>query len=217
MSNLALTKALVDTLPFGVPGLFNPWKDTCDDDLAVNGPDAKLLRLAAYLDCSPRFIICGEAPGHLGCRHSGIAFTSERQLLAGTIPRVAREPVRLTSRKLPFAEPSATIVWRVLNELGIANETLLWNALQMHPHAPGNPRSNRTPTNTELMQGAPAMRLLVEAFPNAKLVAVGRKAESLLQDMGIAVVGQVRHPANGGAREFTEGLRALISASPAIA
>lgn len=212
--SLALTKALIDTLPFGVPGLFNPWKDHCDDDLQSNGPDAKLARLAAYLDCAPRFIICGEAPGHLGCRHSGIAFTSERLLLEGVIPRVPSEMSRLTSRKLPFSEPSATIVWRVLNELGIAQETILWNALQMHPHAPGNPRSNRTPTTTELLQGAPAMRLIVQAFPNAKLVAVGRKAEGLLQEMGITVVGQVRHPANGGARAFADGLAALISGAP---
>jgi uracil-DNA glycosylase len=213
MGNLALAQALVDTLPHGVPGLFNPWKDVCADDLENNGPAAKLARLAAYLDCEPRFIVAGEAPGHLGCRHSGIAFTSERLLLEGAIPRVARETSRLTSRKLPFSEPSATIVWRVLNELGIAHQTILWNALQMHPHAPGNPRTNRTPTQGELLQGAPAMRLLVEAFPNAKLVAVGRKAEGLLQEMGIAVVGQVRHPANGGARQFADGLRALISSA----
>lgn len=207
----ALAQALVDTLPAGVPGLFNPWKDVCADDLANNGPDAKLERLAAYLDCAPRFIICGEAPGHLGCRHSGLAFTSERQLLAGAIPRVPQEPARLTSRNLPFAEPSATIVWRVLNTLGIASETILWNALQMHPHKPGDPRTNRTPTTSELMQGAPAMRLLVEAFPHSQIVAVGRKAELLLQEMGIAVVGQVRHPANGGARAFEEGLAALMA------
>jgi uracil-DNA glycosylase len=212
-SALSLAHALVATLPSGVPGLFNPWVDHCADDLPGNGPNDKLQRLAAFLDCAPRFIVCGEAPGHLGCRHSGIAFTSERLLLEGAIPRVAREAARLTSRKLPFSEPSATIVWRVLRELGIEQETLLWNALQMHPHAPGNPRSNRTPTRAELLQGAPAMRLLVEAFPDAQLVAVGRKAEELLREMGIAVAGQVRHPANGGATAFAEGLRALVRSS----
>lgn len=212
MANRALARVLVDTLPSGVPGLFNPWRDHCTDDLPANGPEAKLERLAAFLDGAPRFIVCGEAPGHLGCRHSGIAFTSERLLLEGAIPRVPRETARLTSRKLPFSEPSATIVWRVLKELGISHETLLWNALQMHPHKPGNPRSNRTPTNAELMQGAPAMRLLVEAFPDAQLIAVGRKAEGLLTDMGITTVGQVRHPANGGATAFAEGLRTLKEA-----
>ncbi len=210
---IALARTLVDTLPFGVPGLFNPWKDVCNDDLVCNGPEDKLRRLAAHLSGTPRFIVCGEAPGHLGCRHSGIAFTSERLLLEGAIPRVARPDSRLTSRKLPFSEPSATIVWRVLNELGIAQETVLWNALQMHPHKPGDVRTNRTPTPKELMQGAPAMRILVDAFPTTKLIAVGRKAETLLQEMGLETAGQVRHPANGGATAFAVGLRKLVQQS----
>lgn len=215
MPNITLATRLVGTLPSGIPGLFNPWKDSCPDDLDSNGPEAKLERLAAHLDCAPRFIICGEAPGHLGCRHSGVAFTSERLLLEGAIPRIACDAPRLTRRKLSFSEPSATIVWRVLRELGISEETILWNALQMHPHLPGNPSSNRTPTAKELMQGAPALRILVDEFPDTKVVAVGRKAELLLQEMGIPVYGQIRHPANGGATLFTEGLRALIAQSRA--
>jgi hypothetical protein len=87
--------------------------------------------------------------------------------------------------------------------------TLLWNALQLHPHKPGNEASNRTPTDAELMQGAPAIRLLVEAFPHAKVVAIGRKSELLLAEVGIATAGQVRHPANGGATAFREGLQGL--------
>jgi uroporphyrinogen-III synthase len=54
------------------------------------------------------------------------------------------------------------------------------------------------------------MRLLVEAFPKAKVVAVGKKAEGLLREMGIQVAGAVRHPANGGATEFSSGLQALM-------
>lgn len=204
-----LADALVGTLPSGLPGLFNPWADVCPDDLACNGPAEKIARLASHHDGTPRFILCGEAPGHLGCRHSGVAFTSEKQLLEGSIPRIPREPQRLTSRKLPFSEPSATIVWRVLRELGVETQTVLWNALQMHPHKPGDHRTNRTPTDTELIQGAPAMQLLVEAFPDAQLIAIGRKSELLLQRMGVAPAGQVRHPANGGANEFAAGLRAL--------
>lgn len=151
--------------------------------------------------------------GHLGCRHSGIAFTSERLLLAGAIPRVPCVDPRLTLRKLSFSEPSATIVWKVLRKLDIEQDTVLWNALQMHPHKPGNVRSNRTPTDKELALGTPAMRILVEAFPHAKLIAVGRKAELLLGQMGIATAGQVRHPANGGATAFAEGLALLAGAA----
>lgn len=217
MRDLTLAKRLVETLPHGVPGLFNPWHDVCEDDLPINGPNEKLQRLAAHLDCKPRFIVCGEAPGHLGCRHSGIAFTSERLLLEGIIPRVDCGDSRLTVRQLPFSEPSATIVWNVLNGLGIAKETILWNALQLHPHELGIARTNRTPSTSELLLGTPAMRILVETFPDAKLIAVGRKAEGLLLQMGIASAGQVRHPANGGAKAFAEGMRSIrVSLSATI-
>lgn len=209
MPNLTLAKRLVATLPQGVQGLFNPWKDHCAEDTAVNSPDAKLERLAAHLDCKPRFIIVGEAPGYQGCRHSGVAFTSERLLIEGSIPRVRRAAERLTHRALPFSEPSATIVWKTLYRLGLAEEVVLWNALQMHPHKPGEIRTNRTPSTSELALGEPGMKLLVDAFPHAKVVAVGKKAEGLLQTMDIATAGQVRHPANGGATAFATGMELL--------
>lgn len=205
-----LAKRLVDTLPNGVPGLFNPWHDHCPDDEPCNGPEAKLDRLAAHLNCEPEFILCGEAPGHLGCRHSGIAFTSERQLLAGAIPRVSQPQQRLTSQPLSFSEPSATIVWKALYRHGIAERTILWNALQMHPHKPGERRSNRTPTPAEIALGEPALRMLMDAFPSARVVAVGRKAEGLLRAIGVAPAATVRHPANGGATEFAAGIKSLV-------
>lgn len=210
MADLVLATRLVETLPYGLIGLFNPWHDRCADDLPRNTPETKLLRLAQHLAGSPEFILCGEAPGYQGCVRSGIAFTSERLLIEGAIPRVSPVAGRLTERNRPFSEPSATIVWKALYRLGIAEKTVLWNAVQLHPYKPGNLLSNRTPTPAEIALGAPAMRMLAEAFPQAKIVPVGRKAEGLLTEMGIKVVGAVRHPANGGAREFAEGLEALL-------
>jgi len=207
--SITLAQQLVDTLPSGLPGLFNPWSDVCPDDEQWNGPDAKLARLASHLDCDPEFILCGEAPGHLGCRHSGVAFTSERLLIDGAIPRIAPEGRRLTSRALPFSEPSATIVWKTLYRLGLAERVVMWNALQLHPHRPGDHRSNRTPTVAEIALGAPALKILVSAYPQAKVVAVGRKAQGLLEDMGIVTAATIRHPANGGASAFADGLAAL--------
>lgn len=210
MKPMRLAKQLIGTLPSNVVGLFNPWCDECPDDLPWNGPQQKLDRLAAHLDCDAEFILCGEAPGHLGCRHSGIAFTSERLLLDGAIPRVARPDRRLTVRDLPFSEPSATIVWKALYRLGIAERTILWNALQMHPHAPANHRTNRTPTSAEIVQGGPALRLLIDAFPRARVVAVGKKAAGLLESMDIMPCATVRHPANGGATHFFSGLKVML-------
>lgn len=209
MNPLSLASRLVETLPVGQQGLFNPWRDTCADDLPGNTPEAKLQRLVQHLSCDPAFILCGEAPGYQGCVRSGIAFTSERLLIEGAIPRVTQVHGRLTERRLPFSEPSATIVWKTLYKLGIAEKTLLWNAVQLHPYKPGNPLSNRTPTPAEIALGAPAMRLLAEAFPNARIVAVGKKAEGLLTEMGVKLAGAVRHPANGGATAFAEGLAEL--------
>lgn len=207
---LSFARCLVETLPPGVPGLFNPWQDRCPHDAAGNGPAEKLNRLALHLDCDPEFILAGEAPGYQGCRYSGIAFTSERLLGEGAIPRIPASTGRLSTRRLPFSEPSATIVWKTLHRLGIEQRTILWNAMQLHPYRSDNLWSNRTPTPSEISLGEPALRMLLEAFPNAKVVAVGKKSEWLLHEMGIRTTGSVRHPANGGATQFSAGLKDLM-------
>jgi hypothetical protein len=213
MSNTELAKRLTDTLKSTFSRtLFNPWRDDCDDCKPCNGPDAKLARLAAHLSCEPDFILCGEAPSHRGCRHSGIAFTSECQLLDGRIPGMPKMNHRLTSGADPYFERSAKIVWDELYELGIEKRTILWNALPMHPHRLGDPQSNRTPKSAEFKFGEEALRMLVAAFPSAKVVAVGRKAEGSLKALKLMGVPAtyVRHPARGGAEEFIEGLEQLV-------
>ena len=210
MSKTSLATRLIETLPTGLPGLFNPWQDHCPHQSASNGPEARRERLARHLDCTPAFILVGEAPGYQGCRYSGIAFTSERLLMEGAIPRIPAVPNRLSTRRLPFSEPSATIIWKTLNRLDIAERTILWNALQLHPYRLDALWSNRTPTNSELDHGVPALQLLAATFPSAKIVAIGKKAEYLVVRAGITVVGTVRHPANGGATKFAAGLEELM-------
>jgi uracil-DNA glycosylase len=210
MTEAFLAARLIETLPAGLPGLFNPWHDHCPHEVAGDGPLQRRERLARHLDCDPTLILVGEAPGYQGCRYSGIAFTSERLLIEGAIPRIPALSKRLSTRRLPFSEPSATIVWKTLKRLGVADRTILWNALQLHPHRSGEPWSNRTPTARELDFGAPALHLLLAAFPAARIVAVGRKAEELMTVMGITPAATVRHPANGGATLFAAGLEALI-------
>lgn len=207
-----LARTLVSALPKGVPGLFNPWADVCGEDLGSNGPDAKQRRLQQHLDCDAEFILCGEAAGWQGMRHTGLAFTSERHVLDGAVPRLLDAPGRLTSRARPFAEPSATLVWRSLYALDIAERAVMWNALPMHPHARGDPRSNRTPTDAELTHGRTPLRLLLAAFPRAAVVAVGKKAAEQLVRLGVPPAAAVRHPANGGARAFAQGLEACVKA-----
>lgn len=210
MSKTTLASRLVQTLPFGIQGLFNPWVDPCPGDTDLNGPEARLERLARHLDCDPEFLVIGEASGHLGMRRSAVAFTSERLLLEGSIPRIPPPLGRLTDRRLPYSEPSATIVWKTLKSLRISEKTVLWNALPMHPYKPGNVDSNRTPTAAEIDLGRPALEMLIAAFPDANLVAVGKKAEGLMLAMGHKPTAIVRHPANGGATKFRRGFEDLV-------
>jgi uracil-DNA glycosylase len=145
-------------------------------------------RLAAYLDArgGAPVLLVGEAAGYRGARVSGIPFTSERQL-TGSGP----------------AEATATIVHRVLAELGVEDEVLLWNVVPTHP---GTPSSNRSPTRAEVAAGLPFLEQLARG---RRVVPVGRVAHAVLGG------AYVRHPSHGGAAAFRAGVaRALLSCAP---
>lgn len=101
---IELAHQLTENLPSGIPGLFNPWRERCEDDTEDNGPEARLHRLAHHLSCIPSYILLGEAIGYQGARVSGVAFTSERLILENVIPRLPKVDHRLTHRRLPFSE-----------------------------------------------------------------------------------------------------------------
>jgi uracil-DNA glycosylase len=142
-------------------------------------------RLVAYLDARARapVLLVGEAAGYRGARVSGVPFTSERQL-------TGRGP----------AEATATIVHRVLAELGLEQHVLLWNVVPTHP---GTASSNRAPTRAEVEAGLPfALRLAC----GRRTIAVGRVAAAALG------APYVRHPSHGGANAFRQGLASALAA-----
>lgn len=206
-----LAERLVATLPTRAPGLFNPWQESCEHDTPFNTVEAKRLRLAAHLNVDARWIMVGEAPGYQGCRYTGVAFTSEKLLVDGVIPRIGRLDHRLTTRERIFSEPSATVVWKTLHSLGIAEHVVLWNALQLHPFDTGVPWSNRTPRPAEIDHGAAALDMLLMHFPVARVVAVGKKAEGLLSAAGVREFVSVRHPSMGGATDFATQLGVAVA------
>jgi uracil-DNA glycosylase family 4 len=147
----------------------------------AEGERAPLLRarLTAYLEqqADARLLLVGEAPGYRGARVSGIPFTSERQL-TGAGP----------------AEATATIVHRVLDELGLAEDVLLWNVVPTHP---GTAQSNRPPTRAEVECGQELARRLAA---RRTVLTVGRTAHRAFG------APYVRHPSHGGAWAFREQL-----------
>ncbi len=140
-------------------------------------------RLLDYLDsrAGASLLLVGEAAGYRGARVSGVPFTSERQL-TGTGP----------------AEATATIVHRVLDELGIEQHVLLWNVVPTHP---GTESSNRRPARDEVEAGLPFARQLARG---RRVIAVGRLAEATLG------APYVHHPSHGGAARFREQLAATL-------
>jgi hypothetical protein len=199
---------------FCAPDVFNPWSDRDPLDLGEptsSGPDARLRRLRAHFDVDPLLVLVGEAAGYQGCHFSGLAFTNERLMLEGRIPRISVDD-RFTSRPRPWCEPSATVVWGALHTLGIATRTVLWNSFAWHPHRPGNPYSNRAPTRTELEAGRTVLDGVLGAFQGASVVAVGQVAGRTLRALGREPTAVLRHPSMGGANEFRAGLRTLVTA-----
>lgn len=60
--------------------------------------------------------------------------------------------------------------------------------------------TNCRPTPQELGLGRPLLQQFLAMFPLARTVAVGQASEGVLAKLGVAVAGQVRHPANRQAR-----------------
>jgi uracil-DNA glycosylase len=146
------------------------------------GASVRRARLRAYLErrWAASLLLVGEAPGYRGARVSGIPFTSERQLSGN-----------------PPGESTATIVHRALDELGLADDVLLWNVVPTHPHLQGRPETNRPPTAAEIEAGLPFVRELARG---RAVLAVGRVAHGALD------APYVRHPSHGGATAFTAAL-----------
>jgi hypothetical protein len=147
-----------------------------------SGAAVRRERLSTYLreQRGAGVLLVGEAAGYRGARVSGIPFTSERQL-TGSGP----------------AEASATIVRRVLAELGLEHSVLCWNLVPTHPHQAGRPESNRAPSRAEIIA---ARLFLAELAAGRRVLAVGRLAAP---ELGAPYV---RHPAHGGGTAFRAGL-----------
>ncbi len=78
-----------------------------------------------------RILLVGEAPGHRGCRITGIPFTSGRAFQEISHPLLVALKDQIQLPRIE-TESTATIVWNYLCE----KETtpLFWNSFPFHPH-----------------------------------------------------------------------------------
>ncbi len=190
-----------------------------DDAEALYTPDSAAGRLRranleAYLELvgtTADTVLVAEAPGWRGMTNTGIPFTSMRELDSlGFDVQVPPEPTA------PW-EASSRIVHAALTDWG-GPLPVAWAIFPHHPFTAPDRLTNRTPRPSEVRDGAPVALALLAALDAARaargaeepvrVVAVGRKAQGALAVAGIEAVA-VRHPAQGGAAQFTEQVRAL--------
>jgi len=214
-------ESFISLLRRSPPGaVFNPWWQVDEEnDIGPQAPATRRKQLAAYLRDrlrKTRLAIVGEALGYRGGHFTGIAMTSERILLerktivlSGITPQRTSKP-----NKCPrgFSEPTATIVWQTLLQLGLSpKEFVLWNAFPWHSFDSRHGLlSNRMPTKPERAFGLPALAAFLKLFPSHETVALGRIAASQLEELGVNA-RSVRHPASGGAKLFRQQIARLVA------
>ena len=198
----SLRRLVSDLAAAEIGSTFNFLRDDDAELDVAGGADIRRANLLHYLQSRSGAAIVGlgEAAGYAGARWSGVAFTSERTLAGWGAPYAGTHAPTKT-----WTEQAATIVHGALDALEVEEHVLLWNTVPTHPHAPGRPLTNRTPTVGERAAGVVFARRLVELVRPAVVVAIGRIAES-----DLAGARYVRHPSNAGAVEFADGMRRVV-------
>ncbi|WP_129633774.1 uracil-DNA glycosylase [Candidatus Oscillochloris fontis] len=181
----------------------NPYADGGSTGNAIRRANLqRALELAVQR--GPDLLVVGEAPGYNGARRTGVPFTSERILLEGSQYGATQGFAIATNDGRISAEPTATIVYREMAALNLF--VVGWNAYPLHPHRPGNDQSNRQPRSAELALGLPLLAQVCTLFAGVPVLAMGKSAGRSLQQLGISHT-PLRHPAQGGASQFAQGLR----------
>lgn len=186
---------------------FNPYSDLCSD---FDRPDAAQIRrhnltmvLEAAIDRGVDSIWVARDLGYRGGRRTGLALTDEVHLSAHA-DLLGTPPLSRSTNGPAVAERTATVIWQML--IAIRQPVFLWNVFPLHPHAAGDPMSNRCHTRSERLACRHVMVGLIQLLLPQRVLAIGRDAQLALEDLGVAAE-KVRHPSYGGQAEFIEGVR----------
>ncbi len=179
--------------------VFNPYRDAVlADNLRIY-----LRAMTKVMGARPAMLI-GEAPGYLGCRLTGIPFSSGELFVNANHYFLKKIATKLKITEIA-GEASATMVWQCLERR--RNLPLFWNSFPFHPHRSGNARSNRSPTAEEVREGRSYLEALIDIYQPQRVAAIGRAAGRALQAVyPDHKVTYIRHPSYGGKADFVKGM-----------
>ena len=85
---------------------------------------------------------------------------------------------------------------------------MLWNAFPFHPHHRGKPKSNRKLDVSEIKESELYLKIIYDLFKLKKLCSLGRVGGSILRQLfPESMVSYIRHPSQGGKKDFIEGMK----------
>ena len=186
-----------------LPNTFNPYSDCCTvhdyDDAPRRRCDAlrSILQIAAESDVDSLWI--GRDLGYRGGRRTGLAFTDDVHML--THAKRWGASIEQPTKGEVVAERTATIIWRILNQINTS--VFLWNVFPLHPHESNSPFSNRAHNSRERQTGEEFLYELISLLRPRKLVPIGKDAASVTCRLSESQeIFQIRHPSYGGQNKF---------------
>lgn len=189
-----------------LPSVFNPYSDSCPVHDRSDAPNLRRRNLIRFLEASIEVradtIWIARDLGYRGGRRTGVPLTDEIHLKHASA-LVGGIALNRATQGPAIAERTAAIVWAVLSKLG--EPAVLWNIFPLHPHAEGDPMSNRCHSRKEREATWPLLLALIAMIKPRRVVAIGRDAGMALADISVPVQ-MVRHPSYGGQAEFIAGV-----------
>jgi uracil-DNA glycosylase len=155
-----------------------------------------------------RILLVGEAPGHRGCRVTGIPFTSGRAFQKISHPLLIALKDKI---QLPYieTESTSTIVWNYLSE--IQTIPFFWNSFPFHPHEKNIMRGNRAPDDAELKFGVETLKAVHSIYNPDFVAGIGQKGVAALKQIfPDQTISYIRHPSFGGKSQFIMGMNNII-------
>lgn len=218
-----LSNLIADLQAYQGKDSFNPWADyNSHFDIAPEAPVIRSANLKAYLEMrvDAKYLLIGEGLSYQGGHFSGMAMTSERQVINDVDNLIFKGSKQRTSHPMAtskrtvqeqgFTENTGSIVWKTLAPILKTTDWITWNIFPWHPHKPDNLLTNRLPREDEIAAGLALFKKHFDFLGRDRiLIGVGQTSGRTLSEAGYDIL-TVRHPANGGAPKFKSQIEKIV-------